>query len=189
MGMMTWKRDDPYFAWLCYKARIGEQYEKPYTRLAFELHSLIFKPSKAVPMDENRIYDGFAMRVRFIGKYGEVGSSTNRGPCTMFEFLVGISEKMGFLMGDENGESKTSEYFWHLIRNMRLLKLTDDEFDELNGEFFVEEAVQRILDRNYGYDGDGGLFPLRRANVDQRKVEIWYQMQAWLNEHCAIDIE
>lgn len=187
--MTTKTTNDPYFAWLCEKAKIGEQYGKPYVRLAQELHSVPFHPGKKIHMDENRVYDGFAMRVRFMSKYGEVGSSTNRGACTMLEFLVGLASKMSFLMGEENQPSKTAEYFWHLIRNLRLLKLKDDDFDELHGELLVEDAVQRVQERNYGYDGDGGLFPLRRATMDQRNVEIWYQMQAWLSEHCAIDIE
>lgn len=191
MGTMTTRnsKNDPYFVWLCNKAKIGEQFGKPYAKLASELHELIFRPNKRVPMDDNRTYDGFAMRVRFIERYGEVGSSTSRGACTMLEFLVGLAEKMSFLMGEEGRPSKTAEYFWYILVNLRLIKLTDDRFEELNGEFFVDEAVQRVLDRTYGADGDGGLFPLKRAGIDQRNVEIWYQMQSWLAEHCAIDIE
>ena len=32
-------------------------------------------------------------------------------------------------------------------------------------------------------DGFGGLFPLKHAKKDQRKVEIWYQLQNWLMEN------
>lgn len=181
--------NDPYLKWLCDKVKLGEEYGKPYTKLACELHQQKFIPNEDSPMDKNRIYDGVSLRVQFMQMYGELGSSTNRGSCTMLEFLVAISERMAFLMGAENEENKAPLYFWCLIRNLRLLKLNDDRFDILNGEFFVEDAVRRVLDRNYDYNGDGGLFPLFRPMEDQRNVEIWYQMQAWLGEHCSIDIE
>lgn len=183
------RTNDPYLKWLCDKVKLGEEYGKPYTKLAYELHQQKFIPNKSSPMDRNRLYDGVSLRVQFMQKHGELGTSTNRGSCTMFEFLVGISDRMSFLMAAENEESKTPFYFWCLIRNLRLLKLDDDRFDTLNGAFFVEDAVRRVLDRNYDYNGDGGLFPLFRPTEDQRNVEIWYQMQAWLGEHCSIDIE
>ena len=188
MGMTT-RTNDPYFEWLCKKVKVGAQYGRSYTRLALELHSYKFDTRNLLPMDVNRAYDGLQLRVRFMERYGEVGSSTNRGPCTMLEFLVAIAGRMSFLMGNENQESKRPEYFWAMIRNVGLLKLTDERFDELNGDFFVFEAVDRVLERRYEANGLGGLFPLVHHLADQRDVEIWYQMQAWLGEHCAIDIE
>ena len=188
MGMT--RTNDPYFEWLCRKVKIGAQYGKPYVKLARELHSYKYDTRDMLPMDENRAYDGLELRVIFMNQYGEVGSSTNRGACTMLEFLVGLAGRMNFLMGDENTESKRPYYFFSMIRNLMLLKFSDERFEEANGEFFVRDAVERILHRNYDRDGSGGLFPLRNPEAgDQRKKEIWYQMQAWLSEHCAIDIE
>ena len=186
----TTRTNDPYFEWLCRKVGIGAQYGKPYVRLLSELHSYKFDTRALPELDVNRAYDGLGLRVIFMEKYGEVGSSTNRGACTMLEFLVALAGRMSFLMGDESQESLRPRYFYCMIRNLRLLKLTDERFDELNGEFFVLDAVQRVLERRYDADGDGGLFPLRHCvHEDMRTVEIWYQMQKWLSEHCAIDIE
>lgn len=150
------------------------------------LHELIFKPTARNEMDENRAMDGLQLRVQYMERYGEGGSSTNRGPCTMLEFLVGLAKRMSFLMGEENQPSKTQEYFWHLIKNLRLIKYDDERYSELNGEFFVDEAVQRVLDRTYDANGNGGLFPTRTVMADQRSMDIWMQMQAWLNEHWRI---
>ena len=50
----------------------------------------------------------------------------------------------------------------------------------------MDEAVQRVLDRTYDANGNGGLFPTRTVMVDQRGMDIWMQMQAWLNEHWRI---
>lgn len=174
---------DPYFAWLLKKAGIGA--EKPYEIMALQLHSMIFKPTHVVQMDMVRAEDGLQLRVEFMDQYGPEGSSSNRGPCTMLEFLVGLARRMSFLMGEENQPSRTPYYFWKMIQNLGLLKATDSNPHVI---FLTEDAVYRVLDRAYDRDGFGGLFPLRHPNGDQRKVEIWYQMQAWLAEHCAIDV-
>lgn len=177
--------NDPYFQWLCKKVGVGKG--KPYLRMTTLLHQLIFRPS--IEMDGNRANDGLMLRVEFMQRYGEYGSSTNRGACTMLEFLIGLAKRMSFLMGEEGQPSKTEHYFWCLIRNLRLLKLTDERYDDLNGDFFVEEAVQRVLDRSYDAYGNGGLFPLRYAVNGYMEADIWYQMQAWLGEHCEINID
>ena len=32
-------------------------------------------------------------------------------------------------------------------------------------------------------NGTGGLFPLKRPRVNQRRVEVWYQMSEYLMEN------
>ena len=177
--------NDPYFQWLCKK--VGIPSRRPYLKLAMELHGLIFRPGNAIETDANRANDGLQLRVEFMERYGAKGSSDNRGPCTMLEFLIGLARRMDFLMGDEENHLHTGYYFWRMIDNLRLYKLSDDRFDELNGEFFVQEAVDRVLFRTYETDGNGGLFPLRHSKKDQRKVEIWYQMQEWLLESGDVE--
>ena len=83
---------------------------------------------------------------------------------------------------------RTGYYFGVLIRNLKLNKLTDENWDILNGDFFVEDAVFRVINRQFDYDGKGGLFPLRHPNEDQRCDEIWYQMHAWLNENSDVEL-
>lgn len=106
----------------------------------------------------------------------------------MLEFFVALSKRMSFLMNGNTQFHHTEYYFWVIMRNLGLNKLTDDRWEYLNGDFFVEEAVWRVLNRQYEVDGSGGMFPLRNATCDQRAVEIWYQMQSWLNENCEIDL-
>ena len=179
----TGSTGDPYFDWLCRKVEIGAN--RPYNVMAKQLHKLAFRPTRVVGTDHNRADDGLQLRVEYMTKYGPEGSSVNRGPCTMLEFLIGLARRMSFLMGDENQPSRTPYYFWRLIRNLSLLRADDGNPHTV---FLTEDAVYRILDRAYDRDGTGGLFPLTNAREDQRRVEIWYQMQAWLAEHCAIDI-
>ena len=84
------------------------------------------------------------------------------------------------------GHSHTEFYFWRLICNLGLIKCTDDRWVNMNGEFFVDDAVYRVNERCFCADGDGGLFPLRHYERDQRGIEIWYQMQAWLMENSDV---
>lgn len=172
--------NDPYFQWLC--MRVGISRRRPYLKMAEKLHRMIFRPGDAIETDKNRANDGLQLRVEFMDRFGEGGSSGNRGPCTMLEFLIGISQRMSYIMGTNDNDLHTAHYFWCLIGNLRLGKLSDDRYDELNGDFFVEEAVDRVLYRTYDWDGSGGLFPLRHCVHDQRNTEIWYQMQNWLLE-------
>ena len=59
---------------------------------------------------------------------------------------------------------------------------SDDNWDEESSEK-VDYYVDKLLGRDYFRDGFGGLFPLKHAKKDQRKVEIWYQLQNWLMEN------
>ena len=47
----------------------------------------------------------------------------------------------------------------------------------------IDEILNKFIDRTYRASGYGGLFPLRHSKEDQRKVEIWYQMAAYLIEN------
>ena len=179
---------DPYFQWMCKRVGISPD-KKPYFRMAEELHRLIFQPGDAIETDKNRATDGLQLRVDFMERYGAQGSSTNRGPCTMLEFLIGLAYRMSFIMGTNENDLHTAHYFWEMINNLRLSKLDDDRYDELHGDFYVADAVDRVLYRNYDWDGKGGLFPLKRCLHDQRKIEIWYQMQSWLLESGDVEME
>ena len=183
MMTRTTKRitNDPYFDWLCHKVGIGSD-GRHYILMASLLHQLQFRPSATIESDANRVNDGLQLRVNFIDRYGEHGSSGNRGPCTMLEFLIGLAKRMSFLTENEE-HAKTRHYFWRLIDNLRLTRLNDEVYEALNGDFFVEEAVTRVLERTYDSCGNGGLFPVKMSQIDQRNVEIWYQMQQWLLEN------
>ena len=174
--------NDPYFDWLCIVVGIkkGSIHEN-FRRLAKELHENEFHA--ILKMDANRGADGMQLRVEFMNEHGEWGTATNRGPCTMLEFLVALSIRMSFLTGGEGNGRQTEYYFWRMMDNLKLSRITDDKWDYMNGEFFVEDAVWRINERQYSADGSGGLFPLRSLHGDQRGVEIWYQMNAWIMEN------
>ena len=52
---------------------------------------------------------------------------------------------------------------------------------------YWKNRIRMITDRTYSENGKGGLFPLRKYSEDQRKVPIWYQFNAWLEENSDED--
>lgn len=179
---------DPYFDWLCMSIDVGKHPSgrRNYMELCTMLHSIEFQAK--LPLDVNRAMDGMQLRVTFMQQHGEYGSATNRGGCTMLELLVALSKQMSFMMYGNEAHHRTPYYFSVLMKNLGLWKLTDENWYSLNGEFFVDDAVYRVINRLYDADGKGGLFPLKHPKEDQRCVEIWYQMHAWLGENCEIDL-
>lgn len=173
---------DPYFDWLCSRAKITPLGHR-YFEMAKTMHGMRWRHGE-IKTDDNRANDGLMLRVEYMEKFGPKGSSTDRGQCTMFEFLVAIAKRMNFIMGDEHDSHRTALYFWALIKNLGLEKCSDENWYSCEGEFRVIDAMNRILDRTYNADGSGGLFPLRWIEADQRKLEIWYQMQCWLTENA-----
>jgi hypothetical protein len=95
----------------------------------------------------------------------------------MLEMLVGLSRRLSIQGGGE-----PREWFWHLIENLELEEY-NDETPIPQRE--VDEVLERVIWRLYKKNGRGGLFPLRRTTDDQRRVELWRQLNAYLLERSA----
>jgi hypothetical protein len=177
---------DDYFLWLC---RLIENQDKHnYFILLEKLHHIDFEWT--VPNDDNRESDGIELRDRYIDAYG-LGfyeRITLGQHCSVLEMMISISERMEDIMLDEYDESYTIDYwFWELIKNLGLYEY----YDESNIDYFeynIEVKVYTMLRREYNYNGLGGLFPLKNCTDDQRNIEIWYQMQAYLIDKYHIDM-
>ena len=65
-----------------------------------------------------------------------------------------------------------------MVHNLRLDNMTDNVFDE----DVVANAMEVFINRQYDYDGWGGLFTVQNPRRDLRQVEIWYQMCWYLSE-------
>lgn len=146
---------------------------KHYHLLINELYSKEFVPT--IKRDENRAIDGVFLR-------GELGykDSTDERPCSFLEMLIALSGRFDGNSGFDPDEAY--ENFWIMMKNIGL-----DQYDDVH---YSETEVWSILyileNRTYNFNGKGGLFPLKRPRLDQRKVEIWDQMQEWLIENYGI---
>lgn len=141
-----------------------------------------------VPNDDNRGVDGEQLRVRFEDEVGPQGSSSlPNGPCTVLEMLIGLAYRLEFELLGGSFERPMKDWFWVLIDNLGLIRYDNNTYERAGSASQIDEVLVRMLDRRYNWDGTGGLFPLSRAaQKDQRRVEIWYQMSAWVIHNYPI---
>jgi hypothetical protein len=131
-----------------------------------------------VPNDDNRCLDGLLVREEFIREYGSqaaLESWRNLG-CSTLEMIIGLARRLSF-----EAEGEPHEWFWILLRNLEIDRYTDSQYN-WRIERRVNEILDRLIWRQYEFDGLGGLFPLRNPHDDQRKQEIWYQLGAYVLE-------
>jgi hypothetical protein len=165
--------DDQYFSWLYslvadVRIRKGRRTHWNLLRMLFSIEFAWF-----VPNDDNRAEDGRELRSEWISSRGiQVESSWIALGCSFLEMLIGVSRRLDFLTDEDS-----TFWFWHLIGNMGLLDHHDGK--SLNEEE-VEDSTSMVIWRTYDCDGNGGLFPLRYTDKDQRKVEIWRQLNEYL---------
>ncbi|WP_458459263.1 hypothetical protein [Pseudobutyrivibrio sp.] len=174
-----------YFQWLCDMVHI-DQIDKSYWILAKDLFGIEFY--SLVEHDENRGYDGLELRDEYMSELGFPNYITIGGGCTVLEMLVALARRIDFETSnpyDENATDQTAFWFWEMIDNLGLLIFDDDDYAENGGYYHVENIVSKWLNRDYSESGYGGIFPLNVYFNDQREVEIWYQMSAYLAEKMA----
>ena len=127
-----------------------------------------------VPNDDNRIADGLDVRTEWlvsnVDRYA-VGD----GPCSFLEVLVGLSRRMSF-MADQPAEG----WAWQLLVNLGLEGMRDPL--PRSKAVMIDDIMEAVIWRTYSPDGSGGFFPLTHPRDDQRKVELWYQMSAYIEE-------
>lgn len=130
----------------------------------------------SVDMDDNRLADGMELRAEFADLHGASRTGMNHlGPCSFIEVLIGLSRRLAFVAG-----GTAPRWAWQLLVNLGL----DRMWDHLSRS--KSQAASHIMDvviqRDYEPNGVGGFFPLAWADRDQRKVELWYQLNAYVEE-------
>lgn len=152
------------------------------------LHDIEFEWSPKIPRDSDRATDGRYLRLRFANESGmEIWQSWlgESWPCSFLEFLVALSYSIDDkIMYDPEKPHQASRWFWEIMGNLGLDKYDDAKMlrDSMLAWYYVVEIAERVMRRRYDYNGNGGLFPLKRPAMDQKKVEIWYQANAYMIE-------
>ena len=173
---MTKPLEELYLTWLY--SQFGSVKSRIRSKTYWSLAGALFHKEFVwwVPNDDNRVEDGKALRDEFLDDEGiyDVDPDWMEQGCSMLEMMIGLSRRLAFEAGGE-----PREWFFELLDNLGLSTYNDaEQFDEDR----VDEAIDPVIWRTYGRDGTGGLFPLQHPKKDQREVEIWYQMNAYLLE-------
>lgn len=122
--------------------------------------------------DDNRLVDGLDVRAEWFAYSGRV---VDMGPCSFLEVLIGLSRRMAFFTG-ESAEG----WAWQLLTNLELDRMRDPLSKYKRRK--AEDILETVIWRTYEPDGACGFFPLTHPQDDQRKVELWYQMNAYVME-------
>lgn len=170
--------DREYLTWLY--SKIDNQRNKnpkwTYWILAEQLYTKEFV--WFVPNDDNRNADGIELRKVFLEETNTEypGHQWMYMSSSILELLLGLANRLSFL-----DDRPPSVWFWEMITNLGLLYANDAEYD-INIELEVDKTLDVFIWRLYNKDGSGGLFPLEHPKKDQTKVELWYQMSAYVTE-------
>jgi len=182
---MSRENGNTYYRWLALLLNINQE-ERSYFLLLKMLHKKEFYWS--IKGDENRALDSQGLRDEFFNCVNSKDVEYKLyGPCSMLEMLIALARRMNDIMYKSYQEDQTSRWFWVMMENCGLEKFTDEAFIGLGGEIEIQIILNHILERTYKKDGNGGLFPVKITNKDQRKIEIWYQMMTYLVEKYYIE--
>lgn len=177
--------NDDYFNWLY---GIVEDSDREYTFLLRQLFEVEFSTDTAflIDTDMNRIDDAMDLRKDFV-KENLIREDVlfiddfNHQPCSLLEMMISLAYRMEDVMGMD----RFPDWFWIMISNLGLDEFEDSSFKSISMRRIIDKIdrkVSNLLNREYCKDGTGGLFPLKNPDSDQRDVEIWYQMSAYLIE-------
>ena len=130
-----------------------------------------------IPNDDSRLEDGRQLRIEFLheAEIPEVDPDWMELGCSFLELMIGLARRLAF-----QTDGQQDDWFWTLLENIGL-----HEYNDANDwpPEEVTEVTDRVIWRRYGYDGHGGFFPLEKAERDQTKVELWYQLSAYVIEN------
>ena len=119
-------------------------------------------PFEAVcAMDQNRMMDAIRIREGY-------GAGEELGPVTLLEIVVELCLYLADARENMMARPEASRWFRELMRNAGI--------DERSSREEILEAGERIVKREYGRDGYGGLFPLmdglgERDVYDSRELD------------------
>ena len=168
--------DSLYLDWLYDHSGL---YRRGRTRTYYKLlRHMNSKEFVWLPMrDKSRAEDGKELRWQFISDAGipKVPATWLYRPCSVLEMMIGLSRRIA-----TQTDGEPPAWFIQLLHNLHMEPYSDAHYDGHISD--VEERLESLVWRTYRKNGDGGLFPLNRPRGDQRQVEIWYQMHAWLLE-------
>jgi len=166
-----------YYSWLVRKTGVRRA---SYSILLRQLYATPFRWS--IHNDDNRAEDGKELRERFaqLHRIREEDLWLD-SEASVLEVLLALAARLEY-----DTDILTERWFWKFIENLGLHHYHDNQYNT-HVEEDVDDTVRQVLDRRYSADGTGGLFPLRRAQHDQRRVELWAQSQAYLLESDFVD--
>lgn len=144
-------------------------------KLVKHLHRIVFAYS--MPMDGDRAEDGINLRYRFgyENSYDDtmIAKYLDDRPCSVLEMMIALAIRCEEQIQDLDIGDRTGRWFWSMVTSLGL----DGTYDP----YLVDTRIERFMDREYSYNGEGGLFTVKHPRRDMRTVELWWQMCWYIN--------
>jgi hypothetical protein len=182
MSRGAWNVRKAYFEWLYYQAFEVLDVESPlsFSVVCAHLHSVQF--NDRVPNDDNRTAMGEELRDEFISTLSRIpiedyAEMQDLGKCSLLEMMIALSRRAEY-----NSSISSPDWVKIFIENLGLTKYADSRWvprDDLK----ISRILRTMNERTYSESGKGGLFPLEHPEKDQRDVELWYQLSAYIIEN------
>jgi hypothetical protein len=142
------------------------------------LHRTKFMADNRVPLDNNRVSYAIGLRLEFFQTAGIQDTEYfEEDRISMLELLMQLAYDMGEITSREDN---IPSYFFELLENLGICIPDDAYIDTDSTDTLVYLVLQKVIKRRYA--SHGLLFPLRHPEADQRRVELWFQMNAYLIE-------
>ena len=170
-----WNR---YMCWLL--KRVGFLDEN-YDLLMEALHNTTF--IFTIERDQNRAEDGIYLREiyldLFANGYDLPEDFEFHKDVSVLEMLVALACRMENEYVGDPGDPHPERIFWQFLVNLGFEGYTNRKI-RVN---LVAKNLENWMMRQFDFHGNGGIFPVKRPMQDQRKVEIWSQMQEYIDEN------
>lgn len=156
---------------------IGVNYEK-YRKLMDLLMDTEFIYS--IRGDRNRLEDGRYQRFDYIRETGAFNMELETRFVSVLEVLTAFAIRLDHDWIGDPDDPRPDIIFTEMLENLGIF-YKDEEFDPRAASI----SLKKWLNRKFTSNGVGSIFPLNynRSGIDQRKVEIWMQMTAYLHEN------
>lgn len=125
-------------------------------------------------LDDNRAAGGINLRRKYAYENGIELYDIGVYPCTVLEMLIALADRMVEILTMD-----IYDWFWDLLNNLKLDQFDDAHFDKDK----VDHILTVWLSRQFDSKGNGSLFPLSNYPGDCRNLDVWSQMNAWIEEN------
>lgn len=177
----TWLTEE-YFRFLKSETFLLPAHQKEYDGVLRVLHDIPFY--WLIHSDDNRVGDALAYRqsefldgidTRQMDQVA-LGQWAMSSP-SVLEVMLGMAHRWCFYFGGPS----VAYYFTKMFQNMGFASV--DPILSPRTQEVIRAMVDRWLSRQFHENGVGSPFPLNAPHVDQRRVDMWAQMNAYSAEH------
>lgn len=163
-----------YFIWL--KSQIDFR-KQNYNELMERLFTTPFR--YVLDRDKNRVEDALMLRRRYRDFMQLSYDPFDNAIPSVLEVLIALAIRVDKEYLGDPSDPTPGTFFWIMIKNLGLDDLKGYRFSDR----FYNNVIDAWLDRKFMKDGVGSPFPVRVDSRDQRKFEMWDQMNHYIYEN------